>query len=92
MKNWLAVLVLGGVTVMGPAAAGSYRGGFYVQDKGGFAYSKDQGKRYVRESRPPRVEPSGKRGSGRLTDDERQQLRRDLDKANRELYRGRRER
>lgn len=93
MKNWLAVLVLGGVMAAGPAMAGSYGGGFYVQDKGRFTYSKDHGKRYTRESRrPPRAEPSGKHGSGRLTDAERRQLRRDLDKANRELYRGRRER
>lgn len=96
MKTLLAVLILGGTLAVGPAVAGSYGGGFYAQDKSGFAYSKGQGKRYERVERPQRYVPSGpppdRGGSGRLTDDERRQLHRDLDKANRELYRGRRDR
>jgi len=92
MKNRFAILILVGAMASGPAMAGSYGSGFYLQDKSGFAYSKDQGRRYGKEGRPARVEPAGKRGPSRLTDDERQQLRRDLDKANRELYRGRRDR
>ena len=96
MKTLLAVLILGGALVVGPAEAGSYGGGFRAQDQGGFSHPKGQGKRYERVERPQRYVPSGpppdRRGSGRLTDDERRQLHRDLDKANRELYRGRRDR
>ena len=90
MKTLLAVLILGGILTTGPAVAGFYGGGFHVQDKRGFAYSKGQGKRYERVERPQRYAPPNKGASGRLTDDERRQLHRDLDKANRELYRGRR--
>jgi hypothetical protein len=98
MKTLLAVLILGGALTGGSAVAGSYGSGFHAQsqDKSGFAYSKGQGKRYQRVERPQRYVPSGpppdRGGSGRLTDDERRQLHRDLDKANRELYRGRRDR
>jgi len=95
MKTLLAVLILAGTLAVGPAVAGSYGGGFYAQDKNGFAYPKGQGKRYERVERPQRYVPAGPPGRGtpgRLTDDERRQLHRDLDKANRELYRGRRDR
>jgi len=92
MKTLLAVLILGGTLAAGPAVAGSYGGGFYAQDKSGFAYSKGQGKRYERVERPQRSGPPDRGTPGRLTDDERRQLHRDLDKANRELYRGRRDR
>ena len=93
MKTLLAVIILGGILTTGPAVAGSYGGGFYAQDKSGFAYSKGQGRRYERVERPQRYvppAPPNNGASGRLTDDERRQLHRDLDKANRELYRGRR--
>jgi hypothetical protein len=96
MKPLLAVLILGGALAAGPAVAGSYGGGFYAQDKNnGVTYPKGQGKRYERVERPQRYVPSGPPGRGapgHMTDDERRQLHRDLDKANRELYRGRRDR
>ena len=41
---------------------------------------------FRRGERPPERD---KRGDGRLTDEERRDLRRDLDRANREIYKGR---
>ena len=42
-----------------------------------------------REIRPPERAPQGEqRPSGRLTEEERRALRRDIDRANREIYKG----
>lgn len=54
-----------------------------------------RGPRKADQWRDPRREPPPQRpnrGQGRLTDEERQDLHRDLDRANRELYRRRFER
>ena len=75
-----------------PAAAASWRnfGGrqFDVQAQrqppGEFQRPPQQD--FRRGERPPERD---KRGDGRLTDEERRNLRRDIDRANREIYKGR---
>ena len=76
-----------------PAAAGSWRdmagGRFDVQAQrerpGGF--QRAPRREFGRAARPPEREP---RRDGRLTEEERRELRRDLDRANREIYKGQR--
>ena len=75
-----------------PAVAGSWRdfggGRFNVQAQqprpGGF--QRPPQRDFSRGERPPERD---KRGDGRLTDQERRDLRRDIDRANREIYKGR---
>lgn len=98
MKS-LAVLMLGGVLsaqpAFGVAWAASFDGAtFSVQntDFGG-ARGGDGGndKRQFREARnvpQPVPQPTKERARGQLTEEERRQLHRDLDKARRELYSG----
>jgi hypothetical protein len=90
MKTMIFAFILGVGMTMDTALAGSFDRGFYVQDRSGFSHSNGKGKRFVREERPPRAGRSVKRVPSRLSDEERRQLHRDLDKANRELYRERR--
>lgn len=97
MKTLFAILILGCALAAGPAVAGSFGSGFHIQDQRGFSHSNGQGKRFAREDRAPRQHytppaPPPKSAPARLSEDERRQLHRDLDKANRELYRGRRDR
>lgn len=74
-----------------PAVAGPWRdfggGRFNVQAQsqrpGEFQNPPQQNLRFGKQ--PP--EP-GKRGDGKLTDEERRNLRRDIDQANREIYKG----
>ncbi|MBI4189983.1 MAG: hypothetical protein HY525_05535 [Betaproteobacteria bacterium] len=74
-----------------PAAAGPWRdfggGRFDVQAQrqrpGG---AQRQPQRDFRRERPER----DKRGDDRLTEEERRELRRDIERANREIYKGRR--
>jgi hypothetical protein len=76
-----------------PAAAGPWRdfGGarFDVQTQrqrpGDF--QRPPQRDFRRGERPP--ERDFRRGDGRLSDDERRDLRRDIDRANREIYKGR---
>lgn len=96
MKTLMAVLMLGAMLALQPAPAGAYDGiTFSLQGQGagqGKGHRVDRGERRpMRDARtappsPPPVEPR----RGQLSDDERRQLHRDLDKANRELYRGKR--
>jgi hypothetical protein len=60
----------------------------WQQDRRGPPAKGDQWRDPRRERQPER----GQRGQGRLTDEERKDLHRDLDRANRELYRRRSER
>ena len=96
MKTLMAVLMLGGVLSMQPALAGRFDGApFSVQDRGsGGARSGNSGhdRRQLREARSAQPLPQlpRERPRGQLTEEERRQLHRDLDKANRELYSGKR--
>jgi len=75
-----------------PAAAGPWRdfggGRFNVQEQrqrpGEF--QRQPQRDFRRGERPPERD---KRGDGRLTDEERRDLRRDIDRANREIYKRR---
>ncbi|HTD89471.1 MAG TPA: hypothetical protein VK663_02325 [Burkholderiales bacterium] len=103
MKTLMAVLMLGGALSMQPACvvwAGPFDGAmFSVQDRG-FGGAKrghgGQDRRQFREARTaqpvpqPAPQPPRERPRGQLTEEERRQLHRDLDKANRELYGGNR--
>lgn len=89
MKYAMAVLMLGGVLSM-PAVAAVFDGvTFSVQDRG-FGGKGGREGRPVREVRQTPPAPPAERPRGQMTDEERRQLHRDLDKANRELYRGKR--
>ena len=101
MKTLMAILMLGGVLSVAPAGvvwAGPFDGAvFSVQYQGGHRGPGGPGgpggfdKRQFREAnnlQPP--QQPGHPPRGQLTPDERRQLHRDLDKANRELYSGNR--
>ena len=97
MKTLMAVLMLSGVLSMQPVVvwAGPFDGAmFSVQDRGFSGGRGGHDKRQIRETRSaqPLPQPQRERARGQLTEDERRQLHRDLDKANRELYRGNRRR
>lgn len=94
MKTLMAVLILGGVMSAAPVHvtwAGSFDGAlFSVQYQGGPpGHDKRQPLRDANNLRPGPQQP-GQPQRGQLTPDERRQLHRDLDKANRELYSGNR--
>ncbi len=96
MKTLIAVLMLSGMLSMQPAivVAGRFDGApLSVQDRG-FGAGGGHDRRQVRETRSaqPLPQPPRERARGQLTEDERRQLHRDLDKANRELYGGNRRR
>ena len=95
MKAFLAgaMFVLGLAAL--PAAADpersrafGFRPEFRVQQTPPGQFKGDKGRDFRRDRQVNR----GERPQGRLTDEERRELRRDLDKANRELYRRRPER
>jgi len=88
MKALMAMLMLGSVLSM-PAVADVFDGAtFSVQDRG-FGGKGGREARPQREARPVQsAPPPRERPRGQLTDEERRQLHRDLDKAQRELYRG----
>ena len=103
MKSLLGALAIGIIMAAQPALARPWSGGFapVFQAQG----QRNQGdlrreKRDVRRERivpermaPQRMAPQrDERARGRLTDEERQDLRRDIDKANREIYRRRQQR
>jgi hypothetical protein len=101
MKTLMAVLMLGGVLSIQPAVAGRFDGmPFSVQDRGyggargGYGgYGQDRRQyRDTRAAQPPPQYQRGERPRGQFTEEERRQFHRDLDKANRELYRGNRRR
>lgn len=87
----LRTLLLATAVAAQPAAAGPWRdlggGRFDVQ-----AQRRPDGMQrqppgdFRRGERPPERDP---RRDGRLTEEERRELRRDIDRANREIYKGR---
>lgn len=105
MKTLMAVLMLGGVMSMEPAAvawAGPFDGALFSAQyqgggRGGYGGPGGPGgvdRRQFRDARNAQHPPQQPREMprGQLTPDERRQLHRDLDKANRELYSGNRRR
>ncbi len=96
IKILLGVLLLSGGLSLQPVSvawAGMFDGAvFSVQDQGfgGHKGGGGQDKRQIRDNRSSQLGPPDKgRVRGQLTEDERRQLHRDLDKANREIYSGR---
>lgn len=83
MKVWLAIVLGWAVLQAGPAVAGPWRDLLAVQgqpDRG------DRGQQRQRDAgRPERFERQDR--PNRLSDEERRDLHRDLDKARREIYR-----
>jgi hypothetical protein len=69
-----------------PASDGLLRVQMQRQRPGG--YERQAPRDFRRPEQPPQPAP-GQRPNGRLTDDERRDLHRDLDRANREIYKGR---
>ncbi len=103
MKTWVAVWMLGGVLSMASTAgvgAGLFEGAMYRTQYSAQYSTQAQGnpaapvqdKRQVRDVRNAQQPPPQERPRGHLTEEERRQLHRDLDKANRELYGGNRRR
>ena len=98
MKTLMVVLTLGGVLSMQPVAwAGPFDGAtFSLQGQGyggaprGNGGGGGQERRQLREARTAQPPPPPPREPvrGQLTAEERRQLHRDLDKANREIYSG----
>ena len=87
MKVWL-VIVLGWVALQaGPAVAGPWRDLPSVQSQSR-PERAEHGPQRQREMPPPERQQRPQR----LSDDERRELHRDLDKARREIYQPRRER
>ena len=92
MKILLSAMLVVLAAATQPAAAGPWRdfggGRFDVQAQrqrpGDF--QRPPQRDFRRGERPPERD---KRGDGRLTDEERRDLRRDIDRANREIYKGR---
>lgn len=91
MKTGLAVLVLAWMVLLsGPSVAGPWRELRAAQGQGQpDRYERNQNRRReaVRPDRPERREHPQ-----RMSDEERRELHRDLDKARREIYRPRRDR
>ena len=91
MKFWLSVILAVLAAAQPAAAAGTWRdfagGRFDVQAQrqrpGGF--QRPPQRDFRRPEQPPPRDP---RRDGRLTDEERRELHRDLDRANREIYKG----
>ena len=107
MKTLMAVLILGSVLSTEPAAvawAGPFDGTLFNAQyqgqgggRGGYGGPGGQGgydRQQFRDARNAQQPPQQPREMprGQLTPDERRQLHRDLDKANRELYSGNRRR
>ena len=88
MKKWFLLVVAGALLLPPVADARDWRAGrgAMVQDQGQ-SMKKGPGP-YQRGERDKRGEQD-KRHPGRLTQEERRELNRDLDRANREIYRRR---
>lgn len=94
MKTLMAVAMLGSVLSLQPASAGVFDGAFFSPQMQGYGGPHGKGGRAAPPPREIRMPPPPRErapGRGHLTDEERRQLHRDLDKANRELYRERRQ-
>lgn len=95
MKILMIILLLSGVLSMRPAVAGLFdSASFSAQYQGPGGAKGGYDRRQARDARnvQPYPQPQRERSRGHLTEDERRQLHRDLDKANRELYGGNRRR
>ena len=97
MKTWMAALVLGCALTMPAAPAAAFDGVTFSMQGQGFGGGRGhpgggRGGHQPREARavqpPPSPPPAQARGQ--LSPEERRQLHLDLDKANREIYRGKR--
>lgn len=93
MKSWFGVLLTAALLCAGPATAAGYWRDLRTAAQGQpDRYDRSQPQRqrgYGRDDRPQRQEQQRPQ---RLSDEERRELHRDLDKARRELYRPRRDR
>lgn len=92
MKIWMTLLMLGGALCLQsvPAPAQAYDGvTFSMQDRGGGG-GRREARQPARDTRVQPPAPPVQRARGQLSDEDRRQLHRDLEKANRELYRGKR--
>ena len=104
MKALLGAFAIGIIVAAQPVAARPWSGGLapVLQAQDQRMYPRGQEKRGQRDDvrrdqrmAPQRMAPErmvperDERARGRLTDEERQDLRRDIDKANREIYRRR---
>ncbi|MBI4194082.1 MAG: hypothetical protein HY526_03275 [Betaproteobacteria bacterium] len=92
MKS-LTIAFLVGISLMAqPAAAAprDFRPGLQGQDQRHLRPRPDPGEREIQRER--RIAPERDKRPRRLTEEERRELRRDVDRANREIYRRRFER
>ena len=95
MKSWSGILLTAALLCAGLATAAGYGRDFQTAMQGQHdRYNRDQPqpqrqRGYGRDERPQRQD--GQRPQ-RLSDEERRELHRDLDKARREIYRPRRDR
>lgn len=95
MKILMVILMLSGILSIRPAVAGLIDSAVFSAQYQGYGGAKGgYDRRQPRDARQaqPYPQPQRERPRGQLTDDERRQLHRDLDKANRELYGGNRRR
>ena len=88
MKRALLLIALAAGFAMGPAAAGWDASGGFLQVQAQKGRPGAAPERNERGREVPQARPEDRRD--RMTEDQRQSLHRDLDKANRELYGGRR--
>ena len=94
MKALLGVFVVGMAVLSQPVAAQSRGFGPWPQAQGQGAQSREPAPREQREMRRERRAPPEReeRRNDRLTDQERRELRRDIDQADRDIYRQNRKR
>lgn len=86
MKALLGAFVAGMAVLSQPAAAQSHGFGPWPQAQEQRSQPREPMQREMRRER--RMAPEhGERAHGRLTDEERRELRRDIDQAGREIYR-----
>jgi len=96
MKTLIGAIVLMLATLAQPAAAQwrNFGGRHYDvqsqrQGQGQGGYQRPQRDYRQPDYRQPDYRQPDRRSEGRMTDEERRNLRRDLDRANREIYKGR---
>jgi len=94
MKTLIGAIVLILATLAQPAAAQwrNFGGRHYdvqSQRQGQGGYQRPQREFRQPDYRQPDYRQPDRRSEGRMTDEERRNLRRDLDRANREIYKGR---